>query len=161
MRNYVITLATLILTVTLVSKTAFSAQGSGASTGSAAASAVGSAMIVQGSVEILGAGMQFTVASVEIIGDIASITLEASAEVASAVLDAAVYGAAESLEITIEVSASMLNSAISASQTAALAMGDIVETVAVGSGYMLVASGYVIAFIPTTVGATLIYHGTH
>lgn len=70
------------LAFVVASISAVSAQSSTASTTGSALSAMGSATLVMGSVQMLSAGPNLTVASVNVVGDVATIVLRGASSAA-------------------------------------------------------------------------------
>ena len=133
-----------------------------------AASAVTSATIVQGSVKIIRAGVRMSVAAVELVGQIAYITLNSGARASQIVVKVSAeaitaigqssWGASRSV---VDYSSSKEMDEDDDEPYISLSSGSIVDVVATSAGKMLVASGYIIAFIPTKVGKSLVYHAAH
>ena len=81
------------------------------------------------------AGSTLTVASIEVVGSGARLLLR---------------GAAAGAEAVVDVSAESL-------RTIGLAAGQTLSVVASGAGYLLVASGKVVAFVPAATDAALLH----
>jgi len=155
MKNFVFVL-TVLLTLSV---NTFAA--SNASNASAGASALGSSTVVEGSVQIFAAGVEFSVTAVEVVGELAYLTLAASEAAAVESATIVLTVATNLIETTADVASNVARTSTTVSKAASIAVGDIVTSAAVGSGYMLIASGYVIAYIPTEIGTSLILHERH
>jgi Ni2+-binding GTPase involved in maturation of urease and hydrogenase len=108
---------------------------------------MGSATLIVGSVQILAAGVKLTVVSVEVAGDIATIVLQ---------------GASSAARFSVQLSAAAVETASEAGETASLAIGASVATVAMSTGVLLVDSaGNVIAFIANELGKAMFLHALH
>jgi hypothetical protein len=93
-------------------------------------------VMVNGSAEMLAASGALSVASIEASGESTVIVLNGASN--------AVVGAVKLSE--------------KAAKEASLAVGKVVEVSAVSTGYLLIASGKVIAFIPNELGKALLHH---
>lgn len=98
--------------------------------------AEGSAMVVYGSLSALAASGQVLVASVETTADASVVVLA---------------GASDASRATVRLSGK-------AAREASLVAGTSVALLAASTGYVLVAAGKVIAFIPNEVGKALLHH---
>ena len=159
----------LVLTVLSVpAGHAHQGPSQGGSKGSIEGSKLGSALIVEGSVELIKAGAQFTVTAIEpsveagrhlitittkvartgsaVAEEVAAITLD----VASELVEGSVEAGKASKELASEVGKEML-----------LAVGDVLSVVVTPIGYSLVVSGYVIAYFANEMGEILIHHSFH
>jgi len=92
--------------------------------------------VVYGSLSAVAASGTIIVESVQLAGDASMVVLAGASDAASA---------------TLRVSGNVV-------QGASLAAGASVELVAVSTGYLLVAAGKVLAFIPNAVGSALLHH---
>ncbi len=99
----------------------------------------GSATIIQGSGHILAAGSQFVVESVHATADGVILILR---------------GVSEALRITLHV---VGNSVISATTVA----GTVLTVSATAAGHILHAGGNVVAFVPNTLGHTLVHSSAY
>ena len=112
---------------------------------------MGSATLIAGSIQILSAGAQLTVASVETAGEIATIVLRDASRAAE-------------FSITLSAAAveTLAQAASEAGATASLAVGASIATVAVSTGVILVDSaGAIIGFIPNVIGKAMFHHSKH
>lgn len=98
--------------------------------------AQGSATVVYGSLSAVAASGTVVVESVQVTGDASMVVLAGAADAASA---------------TVRLSGNM-------AQGASLVAGTSVGVVAVSTGYVLVAAGKVLAFIPNEIGRALLHH---
>ena len=98
--------------------------------------AEGSAAVVYGSLSAVAASGLVVVESVEAAGDASVVVLA---------------GASDAAHAAVRLSGRVANGA-------SLAAGAAVNVVAMSSGYLLVAGGKVLAFIPNEVGKALIHH---
>ncbi|MES2295967.1 MAG: hypothetical protein V4582_02945 [Pseudomonadota bacterium] len=96
----------------------------------------GSTMVLSGSLEALAASGALLVRSVEASGEASVIVIAGASEAGSA---------------TIRLSGR-------AARDASLAAGTVINVSAIASGYMLIAAGKVIAFVPNEVGKSLVHH---
>lgn len=140
----------------------------GGSKGSLAGSELGSALIVEGSAELIAAGAQFTVTAIKpslnagkhLITITSKVAQAGSAvaeevgvltlEVASSLVEAAVESGKATSELASEVGKELL-----------LSVGDVLTVVVTPIGYSLVVSGYVIAYFANEMGEILIHHSIH
>jgi hypothetical protein len=140
----------------------------GGSQASLEGSTLGSALVVQGSVELIKAGAQFTVTAIQpsvnagkhlitistTVARAGSAVVEESAvltlEVASELIEAAVEAGKASRDLASEVGKELL-----------LAVGDVLTVVATPLGYSLVVSGHVIAYFANEMGEILMHHSIH
>lgn len=95
----------------------------------------GSAIVLSGALVTVAASGAVVLASVEVVGDASVVVLTSAAD---------------------GVSASVRLSGQAARQ-ASTAVGASVEVVAQSSGYMLIAAGKVLAFVPNELGRALLY----
>jgi hypothetical protein len=121
----------LCLALALVSS---NAMADSASQESSSLSVIGSSNIIKGSVQMLTAGSQLTISSVEQSGNFVILMLKDSAKGA---------------DLMLKLSASSLGNA-------SLAVGNTIEVVAGSTGRMLMVSGEVIALIPNELGKNLV-----
>jgi len=119
------------------------AQNSHAATGDASGasrasrnSERGSGFVVAGSAAVLGGTGSLVVAAIEPVGESVVITLRTASDAGA---------------VSVEVSATT-------AREAALSAGTAVSAVAEATGYLLVASGKMLAFIPNEVGRELLHH---
>ena len=98
--------------------------------------AEGSATVVNGSLSAIAASGTVVVESVEAGGDASVVVLA---------------GASDAAQATLRLSGR-------AAREASLVAGASVNMVATSTGYLLVASGKVLAFIPNEIGKALIHH---
>jgi hypothetical protein len=98
--------------------------------------AAGSATVVVGSLSAVAASGTVMVESVETAGDASVVVLA---------------GASDAAQATLQLSAR-------AAREASLVAGASVNMVATSTGYLLVAGGKVLAFIPNEIGKALIHH---
>jgi hypothetical protein len=112
------------------------AQGSVDLSNGSALAAQGSATVVYGSLSAVAASGTIIVESVEAAGDASVVVLAGASEAARAGLRLSGRAARE----------------------ASLVAGASVGVVAISAGYLLVASGKVLAFIPNEIGKALIHH---
>lgn len=104
--------------------------------GASALMAVGSIVVVGGSMSVLAGSANVVVASVETVGDAMVVVLK---------------GASDASRTTIRFSTT-------AAKEASLVAGTAVSVTVIASGYLLVAAGKVLAFIPNEAGKALIHH---
>ncbi len=130
------TLGAILLCSVLCGAQAAEQQGSSELSGASELAAEGSALVVVGSLSLLAASGTAVVASVETAGDASVIVLA---------------GASQAAEASVRLSGR-------AARGASLAVGASVEVVAISSGYLLVAAGKAIAFIPNEIGKALLHH---
>jgi len=160
------TIRIIALTTTLLIQWSSIHALSRASHASLAASAVTSATIVQGSVQILRAGVRMSVASVELVGQIAYITLHSASRAGQIVIKVSAEAITAIGQSSWDASRSITGYSSQEEREddepyISLSSGNIVDVIATSAGNMLVASGYIIAFIPTTVGKSLIHNASH
>lgn len=93
-------------------------------------------MVVRGSLDLVAASGAIVVGSVESAGGVSMVVLNGASNAASA---------------TVRLSGEVVKGA-------SLVAGTSVGLVAVTSGYLLVAAGKVLAFIPNEIGHTLLNH---
>ena len=149
--------------------TAYADQGSvGGSKGSLEGSELGSALIVEGSIELIKAGAQFTVTAIEPSANAGKHLITITTTVAKA--GSAV--AEEAAVLTVEVASELVEAAVEAGKVSAeaastvtkemlLAVGDVLTVVVTPVGYSLVVSGFVIAYFANEMGEILIHHSVH
>jgi hypothetical protein len=101
--------------------------------------ALGSVVVVAGSISVVAASASVVVASVEVVGESVLIVLE---------------GASEAASVTLKLSA-----AVAAGTS--LVAGTAISVVTLASGYVLIAAGEAIAFIPTEIGKSMLHHSRH
>jgi len=131
------TLFTLLLAATCaVGSAGAHAQDGSRMSRASEASTVGSALVVLGSMSALAGSVNVVVASVETVGESTVIVLQGASDAASA---------------TVKLSGQ-------AARGVSVAAGSAVNVVAMASGYALVASGKVLAFIPNEIGKSLLHH---
>ena len=111
-------------------------QGSTDLSNASELAAEGSALIVYGSLSAVAASGTAVVASVEAAGDASVVVL---------------VGAADASQAALRLSGQV-------ARGAALAVGASVSVVATSTGYLLVAAGKVIAFVPNELGKALLHH---
>ncbi len=104
--------------------------------GASALMAVGSIVVVGGSMSVLAGASNVVVASVEAVGDGVVVVLK---------------GASDASRTTLRFSTK-------AAREASLVAGSAVSVTVIASGYLLVAAGKVLAFIPNEAGKALIHH---
>jgi hypothetical protein len=140
----------------------------GGSKGSVEGSELGSALIVEGSAELIKAGAQFTVTAIEPSVNAGKHLITITTTVAKA-------GSAVAEEVgvvTLEVASGLVQAAVesgkatselasTAGEELLLAVGDILTVVVTPIGYSLVVSGYVIAYFANELGEILIHHSIH
>jgi hypothetical protein len=98
--------------------------------------AEGSATVVYGSLSAIAASGSAVVASVEVVADASIVVLA---------------GALDAGKASVRLSGR-------AAQGASVAVGTAVDVVAMSTGYMLVAAGKVLAFVPNEAGKALLHH---
>jgi hypothetical protein len=98
--------------------------------------AEGSATVAYGSLSALAASGTVVVDSIEAVGDASVVVLA---------------GASDASQAVVRLSGR-------ASRQASLAVGASVSVVAISSGYLLVAAGTVLAFVPNEMGRALLHH---
>jgi hypothetical protein len=128
-----------ILLLACASGTRAAGAGQSGSTGLSNASALvaeGSATVVYGSLSAVAASGTMVVESVEAAGDASVVVLAGASAAANAALRLSGRAARE----------------------ASLVAGASVNLVATSTGYLLVASGKVLAFIPNEIGKALMHH---
>ena len=142
------------LPLILASGSSVSAQSSNASATGSALSAMGSATLVVGSVQVLAAGARLIVASVETVGDVATVVLR---DVASAAEFTVRLWA-----VAVETASQAASAASEAGGTASLAVGASIATVAVRTGVILGDSaGNVVALIVNELGKAMFHRTKH
>ncbi|STX27927.1 Uncharacterised protein [Legionella beliardensis] len=102
---------------------------------SVALSTNGISQIVQGSGNILAAGSQLTIVSINNVGEFIDITLQA---------------VANSATVTLRVSRNILGNSL-------LATGQAVQVIGVSSGNLIYVAGQLIAFLPNELGRHLLF----
>jgi hypothetical protein len=126
----------LLLACILCATTARAAGGLSEASQASAAIPVGSAIVVGGSMMAIAASGQAVVKTVQAVGDGSIVVLRGASDAATA---------------SIKLSAQ-------AARELSIATGTVVSVVAMSTGYMLVASGKALAFIPNEIGASLLHH---
>lgn len=111
-------------------------QGSSALSNASSLIAEGSATVVYGSLSAVAASGTIIVESVQVAGDASMIVLAGASDAASA---------------TLRLSGKAI-------EGASLVAGASVVVMAVSTGYVLVAAGQVIAFVPNEIGRSLLHH---
>ena len=111
-------------------------QGSSALSNASGLIAEGSATVVYGSLSAVAASGTVVVESVQVAGDASMIVLAGASDAASA---------------TLRLSGKAI-------EGASLVAGASVVVMAVSTGYVLVAAGQVIAFVPNEIGRSLLHH---
>ena len=170
LRTTTTTFAAALLLCALSGNTGHTAQeGSlGGSKGSLEGSAIGSALVVQGSVEVIKAGAQFTVTAIE-------PSVNAGRHLITITTTVARTGSALAEElavVTVEVASELIQSAVEAGRASRdlaaevgkellLAVGDVLTVVVTPMGYSLVVSGYVVAYFANEMGEILMHHSIH
>lgn len=99
----------------------------------------GSALIVQGSIDVIAVSRDVVIKSIQTVGDSVVLVLQ---------------GASEAGTVTLQLSGN-------AAGYASLAVGATLEVVTESTGYLLTQAGKVVAFIPNQVGRSMIYHSEH
>ena len=107
----------------------------------------GVGLVVSGTLELTSATGQFVVESVEKTTEGLILVIKASADVAKASATASAKVASTTIKLTGK-----------AVHGLSMAAGEVVEVVAVSTGYTLYYSGKAIAFIPTEAGKALLEH---
>lgn len=98
--------------------------------------AEGAATVAYGSLSALAASGTVVVDSIEAAGDASVVVLA---------------GASDAAQATVRLSGRV-------AREASLAVGASVDVVAISSGYLLVAAGKVLAFVPNEMGRALLHH---
>jgi hypothetical protein len=111
-------------------------QGSSDMSNASELVAEGSALVVTGSLSALAASGTVVVDSIEASGDASMIVLA---------------GASDAAQATVRLSSR-------AARATSLAVGESVNVVATSTGYLLVTSGKVLAFIPNQTGKALLHN---
>ena len=111
-------------------------QGSRALSNASGLVAQGSATVVYGSLSAVAASGTIVVESVQVAGDASMVVLAGASDAASA---------------TLRLSGKAI-------EGASVVAGASVVVMAVSTGYVLVAAGQVIAFIPNEIGRSLLHH---
>jgi hypothetical protein len=111
-------------------------QGSSALSNASGLIAQGSATVVYGSLSAVAASGTVVVESVQVAGDASMIVLAGASDAASA---------------TLRLSGKAI-------EGASVVAGASVVVMAVSTGYVLVAAGQVIAFVPNEIGRSLLHH---
>lgn len=111
-------------------------QGSTALSNASGLIAEGSATVVGGSLSAVAASGTVVVESVQVVGDASIVVLKGASNAAGA-----------TLRLSSDVVAG-----------ASLVAGGSVVLVAVSTGYVLVAAGQVLAFVPNEIGRALLHH---
>lgn len=130
------TLLSLLLCLACGSAQAAHDQASSALSNASGLLAQGSATVVDGSLAAMAASGAIVVASVQVAGDASTVVLTGSADGVSA---------------TLRLSGEVV-------EGASLVAGTSVGLVALSTGYLLVAAGKVLAFIPNEIGRALLHH---
>lgn len=110
--------------------------GSGALSNASSQMAQGSATVLYGSLSAVAASGTIIVESVQVAGDASMVVLAGASNAASA---------------TLRLSGKAI-------EGASLVAGASVVVMAVSTGYVLVAAGQVIAFVPNEIGRSLLHH---
>lgn len=130
------TLGAALLLCVLCGAQAAEQQGSSELSNASGLAVEGSALVVYGSLSALAASGGAVVTSVETVGDASVVVLA---------------GASDAVQASVQLSAR-------AARGASLAAGASVRVVAISTGYLLVAAGQAIAFIPNEMGKALLHH---
>lgn len=94
------------------------------------------AMVAVGSLSALAASAHIVVAGVEASGEVATVVLK---------------GASDSAEASLKLTGK-------AARNLSVATGTVVSVSVLSTGYLLVASGQVLAFVPNELGKALLHH---
>ena len=111
-------------------------HGSTALSNGSALAAEGSATVMYGALSVVAASATMVVESIDTAGDASVVVLA---------------GASDAARATVRLSGH-------AAREASLVAGASVNVVAMSTGYLLVASGKVLAFFPNEIGKALIHH---
>lgn len=130
----VVLLAGALLATTLSAQA--QSEGSREMSEASAFMAEGSAVVVAGSMSALAGAGKVVVKGLEASGDVVTVVLA---------------GASEGVEASVRLSGK-------AAKGLSVAAGTVVSVSVISSGYLLVASGQVLAFVPNELGKALFHH---
>ncbi|MFO1432096.1 MAG: hypothetical protein U1F76_18460 [Candidatus Competibacteraceae bacterium] len=99
----------------------------------------GSALIVQGSIDVIATSRDLVIKSIQTVGDSIVLVLQGASEVGT---------------VTLQLSGN-------AAGYTSLVAGTTLQVVTESTGYLLTQAGKAIAFIPNQVGRSMIYHSEH
>ncbi|MEO7494761.1 MAG: hypothetical protein ABIT83_27350 [Massilia sp.] len=103
----------------------------------------GSALVAEGSAEVIGGSLS----AVALSGAVVVVSVEAAGEASVVLLKDASNGA----EVSLRISGELLHKA-------SVGAGAAISVVTLSTGYLLVASGKALAFVPNALGKQLIHH---